>query len=51
MLNSAVQALLGFVFWILAARLYTAEAVGLASAALSAVSLLSLLAIFGLGGV
>jgi O-antigen/teichoic acid export membrane protein len=49
MLNSAVQALLGFVFWILVARLCTAEAVGLASAALSAISLLSLLATFGLG--
>ena len=49
MLNSAVTALLGFVFWILAARLYTAEAVGLASAALSAVSLLSGIAAVGLG--
>jgi O-antigen/teichoic acid export membrane protein len=49
MLNSAVQALLGFVFWILAARLYTAEAVGFASAALSAVSLLSCIAAFGFG--
>lgn len=49
MLNSTIQALLGFVFWILAARLYTAEAVGHASAALSAVSLLSCIAAFGFG--
>lgn len=48
-LHSSVQALLGFIFWLMAARLYTAEDVGRASAALSAVALISVLAFFGLG--
>ncbi len=47
--SSAANALLGFVFWIVAARFYAAEDVGLASAAISAVSLLAMLANLGLG--
>jgi O-antigen/teichoic acid export membrane protein len=46
--NNAVTYLAGFVFWIIAARLYAAEAVGLASAALSAVSLIALISLLGL---
>ena len=48
MLNSGVVAVLGFVFWLAATRFYTAEDVGLASAAISAIQLLSLLALLGL---
>ena len=47
--NSAVAGFLGFMFWVVAARLYTAEAVGLGSALTSAALLLSFLARFGLG--
>jgi len=43
------NALFGFVFWIIAARLYTAEAVGVGSAILSAASLLTMLSSLGLG--
>ncbi len=49
LMASAANALLGFVFWIIAARFYVAEDVGLASAAISAVSLLAMLANLGLG--
>jgi O-antigen/teichoic acid export membrane protein len=48
MLNSAVTAVIGFVFWVLAARLYTAEEVGLASAAIAVAGFLVTLANFGL---
>jgi O-antigen/teichoic acid export membrane protein len=48
MLNSGIVAILGFVFWLLAARFYDAEDVGLASAAISAIQLLSLLSLLGL---
>lgn len=47
--NSAVNAVLGFVFWILAARLYTTEDVGLGSAVIAAVGLLAFIASLGLG--
>ncbi|HXZ95405.1 MAG TPA: oligosaccharide flippase family protein, partial [Dehalococcoidia bacterium] len=47
-ISYATSALLGFVFWILAARLYPAVDVGRASAAISAMMLLSLLATLGL---
>lgn len=47
--NSAVVGFLGFMFWVVAARLYTAEDVGLGSALISAALLLSFLARFGLG--
>jgi O-antigen/teichoic acid export membrane protein len=48
-LANLANALFGFVFWIIAARLYTAEAVGVASAILSAASLLTMLSSLGLG--
>lgn len=44
-----VTSILGFVFWILAARLYPPEDVGLAAAAISAVILLSNVGHLGLG--
>ena len=47
MMSTVGSALLGFVFWIIAARLYSAEAVGIASAIISAAGLLALLS--GLG--
>ncbi len=48
MLNSAIVAFTGFVFWATAARLYPAEGVGFASAAIAAMTLLALLATLGL---
>ena len=48
MLNSGATAVFGFVFWILAARFYPAEEVGLASAALAVAGFLLTLANFGL---
>ena len=48
MLSSAVGAATGFFFWMVAARLYPVEGVGLASAAISAVGLLALLSTLGL---
>jgi len=48
MLNSAMLALTGFFFWVIAARLYPVEGVGLASAAISAIGLLALLSTLGL---
>jgi O-antigen/teichoic acid export membrane protein len=47
-LNSAVNALGGFLFWIIAAKLYTTESIGLASAAISAIGLLSSITNLGL---
>jgi O-antigen/teichoic acid export membrane protein len=49
MIASAVGAVLGFVFWIVAARFYTPEDVGLASAAISAAGLMAMIATLGLG--
>ncbi len=49
MANSVAGAALGFAFWVLAARLYPAEAVGLGSAVLSAAGLLTFIATMGLG--
>ncbi len=46
---NVLSAIIGLVFWIIAARFYRTEDVGLASAAISAVSLLAMLANFGLG--
>ncbi len=46
---NVLNALFGFVFWIVAARFYTAEEVGLGSASISAAGLLSSLASLGLG--
>ena len=47
--TTAVTAGLGFVFWWVAARLFTPRAVGLASATISAMLLLGTFAILGLG--
>lgn len=48
MASSAITAVVGFVFWMLAARFYPAEDVGIASAVISAMSLITLLASLGL---
>lgn len=47
--NAGAGAALGFAFWVLAARLYPPESVGLASALLSAGNLLVFIAALGLG--
>ena len=49
MTASAISSLFGLAFWIVAARFYTAEDVGLASALISAGSLLAIIANLGLG--
>jgi len=49
MLSQLAAALSGFVFWILAARLYEPADIGLASAAISAASLLAFFSSLGLG--
>lgn len=49
MLNSVVVSLLGFVFWIIVARSYTAADVGLAAAIIAAMWLLANLSSLGLG--
>lgn len=49
--TTAVNSGLGFAYWWAAARLYTPEEVGLASAAVSAMMLLGNIGIFGLGTV
>jgi O-antigen/teichoic acid export membrane protein len=49
MVASAATSAFGFVFWLLVARLYPSEAVGLASALISAVGLLAGLSYLGLG--
>lgn len=48
MINSAIVSFTGFFFWMAAARLYPAEAVGLASAAMAAIGLLAILSTLGL---
>ncbi|MBN1367440.1 MAG: oligosaccharide flippase family protein [Dehalococcoidales bacterium] len=47
MVNSAVTAGLGFFFWMVVARIYNTNDVGYGSAALSAISLLAALSLFG----
>lgn len=47
--TTAVTSVLGFAYWWLAARLFSPEALGLASAAISAMTLLGSLGILGLG--
>ena len=47
--TTVVTSSLGFVYWWLAAQLFSPEAVGLASAAISAMTLLATISIFGLG--
>jgi O-antigen/teichoic acid export membrane protein len=47
-LNSGVQAVLGFAFWIITARVFSTANVGRASSLISAISLLSFLGLLGL---
>ena len=48
MISSAASSLLGFIFWIIAARLYSTEQVGLASAVIAAVGLVAMFATLGM---
>jgi len=48
MLNTAVLSLFGFFFWMVVARFYTEAEVGLGSAIISAMSLLTLISLVGL---
>jgi O-antigen/teichoic acid export membrane protein len=48
MVSTGLQAVLGFAFWIVMARLFSAEDVGKASSLISATTLLSYFALFGL---
>ncbi len=48
MLSSVMGAGTGFIFWVLAAKIYPAEAVGLSSAMVSAMRLICLLSLLGL---
>jgi O-antigen/teichoic acid export membrane protein len=48
MLNNVIVQATGFFFWMAAARLYSTEAVGLASAAIAAMMLLAMLSTLGL---
>lgn len=47
MLANITNSLLGFVFWIIAARLYTTETVGVASAIISSAALLEMISVMG----
>jgi O-antigen/teichoic acid export membrane protein len=47
--GSAISSFFGFIFIIVATRLYSAESVGLSSAAISAIGLIALISEFGLG--
>ena len=49
MVTTVVNSLLGYVFWVVAARTYTAAAVGLVTALISAMSLTSMLSSLGTG--
>jgi O-antigen/teichoic acid export membrane protein len=49
MMANGINYIFGFVFWIVVARLYTTEVVGVASAILSVVSLLAVFSELGLG--
>lgn len=48
MFSSALQAMLGFVFWVVVARLFSAEDVGQASSLISATTVIGYLALLGL---
>jgi len=47
MISTGIQAVLGFAFWIVAARLYTAPEVGIATTLVSTISLISAISLFG----
>lgn len=46
--NTFVTAAIGFIFWIIAARLYTTEQIGISSAIISAMSLITIFSLLGL---
>jgi len=48
MISSVTSSLLGFIFWIVAARLYSTEQVGLASAIIAAAGLMAMFATLGM---
>ena len=48
MLSSVIQAALGFTFWIIMARIYSTEDVGISSSLISATSLITYFSLFGL---
>jgi O-antigen/teichoic acid export membrane protein len=48
LLSTALQAVLGFAFWVLAARLFSAPEVGRATSLISATTLIGFIALFGL---
>jgi O-antigen/teichoic acid export membrane protein len=48
LLSAALQALLGFAFWVLAARVFTPPEVGRATSLISATSVIGFIALFGL---
>ena len=48
MLSSVIGAGIRFVFWVIAARFYSAEDVGLASAIVSAMRMIGMLSVLGL---
>jgi O-antigen/teichoic acid export membrane protein len=49
MISTGVMSVFGFVFWIICARLYTAEQVGLATTIISVMSLITTFSLLGLG--
>ncbi len=46
--NTFITAAVGFIFWIIAARLYSSEEIGISSAVISAMSLISIFSLLGL---
>lgn len=48
MLTTAVMGALGFVFWLISTRIFTPEEIGLGTTMVSAMSLISLVSLFGL---
>lgn len=50
-INTGITAILGFAYWVMAARLYSTRDVGLAAAAISAMSLLAGISLFNLEAV
>ena len=46
--NTLLTAMVGFIFWIVAARLYTPEMIGISSAIISAMSLITIFSLLGL---
>lgn len=51
MLSTAVMGILGFFFWIICSKLYSAEKIGIATSIISAASLVSVLSLLGFSNV